>query len=64
MATPVGITMNARRGEFNVTVSVTSDTIAPSGVLAVQLRRAAKAMSILISDDVGTDSVDDDSDVF
>lgn len=49
MATPVGITMTAHQGDFNVTVNISSTAaITPGSVLAVQLERAAKAMAVLL----------------
>jgi hypothetical protein len=50
MATPVGISISAHQGEFNVSVTISADaSITPSSVLAVQLQRAAKAMAVLIT---------------
>jgi len=49
MATPVGITMTAQNGDFNVSVTISSTSTDPGSVLAVQLQRAAKAMAILLT---------------
>lgn len=56
MATPVSITLNATQGEFQVEVSIHAEvTVGPASVAAVQLKRATKAMAILLNSQEGDD---------
>lgn len=62
MATPVGISMSAQNGDFNVSVTISSTaTITSSAVLAVQLQRAAKAMAVLITNGNEDSALDPDT---
>lgn len=61
MATPVSITLNATQGEFQVEVSIHSEvTVGPGSVASAQLKRAAKAMAVLLGNDYGDDTDDPD----
>lgn len=52
MATPVGIRLTAHQGDFEVEVSVkTNSAISPASVLDEQMRRAQRAFGILLRDD-------------
>lgn len=52
MATPTGIRMTAYQGDFKVEVNISTEAaISPGGVLDEQLRRASRALGILLRDD-------------
>lgn len=49
MATPVGITITAHQGDFQLEISIEAQVaINPTSVLSVQMERAAKAMAVLL----------------
>lgn len=59
MSTPVGLSMKAHMGDFEIEVTIKAKVLTPQSVLAEHQRRAAKAMAILLTESASRRDEDD-----